>query len=91
MNRKRINVSVHIFVCFSCSRKVAGGSLLPSSICHALGTSVERIKKKHLTMVQQRPWLKCRKIPVTTPVTKIVFYFSFIFILNYLNTKSLQL
>ena len=51
-------------------RKVAGGSLLPSSICHALGTAVERIKRKRLNMVPHRSWLKCHKIPVTMPVTK---------------------
>ena len=34
-------------------RKAAGGSLLPSSICHAPGTAVERFKWKRLNIVLQ--------------------------------------
>ena len=34
-------------------RKVAGGSLLPSTICHALGATFERIKWKRVNMMPQ--------------------------------------
>ena len=36
-------------------RKVAGASVLPSSICHAPGTTVERFKWKRLSILPQPP------------------------------------
>ena len=74
MNRRlAVCSSVHLKPSFHITvrcRKVAGGNLLPSAICHAPGTAVERFKWKRLNLVPQPSCLEYRKIPVTMPVTR---------------------